>query len=30
MFAFNWIYWKLDLLQHVNMKRNNEFHFIDK
>ena len=30
MFAINWIYWNLELLQHVNMKRNNEIHFIDK
>ena len=25
MFAINGIYWKLELLQHVNMKRNNKF-----
>ena len=26
MFAITWIYWKVELLQHVNMKCNNEFY----
>ena len=26
MFAINWIYWKVELLQHVNMKHNNKFY----
>ena len=25
MFANNWIYWKVELLQHVNLKCNNKF-----
>ena len=30
MFAINWIYWKVELLQHVNMKFNNEFYWYVK
>ena len=26
MFANNWIYWKVELLQHVNTKHNNKFY----
>ena len=26
VFAINWIYWKLELLQHLNMKCNNNFY----
>ena len=30
MFAINWIYWNLELLQHVNMKHNNKFYWYIK
>ena len=30
MFANNWIYWKVELLQHVNMEHNNKFHWYVK
>ena len=30
MFANNWIYWEVELLQHVNMKRNNTFYWYVK
>ena len=30
MFANYWIYWKVELLQHVNMKRNNKFYWYVK
>ena len=30
MFAINWIYWKVELLQHVNMKHNNKFYWYVK
>ena len=30
MFAINWIYWNLELLQHVNMKQNNIFYWYIK
>ena len=29
-FANNWIYWKVELLQHVNMKLNNQFYWYVK
>ena len=30
MFAHNWIYWKVELLQHVNMKCNDKFYWYVK
>ena len=30
MFANSWIYWKVELLQHVNMKHNNKFYWYVK
>ena len=30
VFANNWIYWEVELLQHVNMKRNNTFYWYVK
>ena len=30
MFAINWIYWKVELLQHVNMKHNNKCYWYVK
>ena len=30
MFANNWIYWEVELLQHINMKRNNTFYWYVK
>ena len=30
VFAINWIYWKMELLQHVNMKRNNKCYWYVK
>ena len=30
MFVNSWIYWKLELLQHVNMKQNNKFYWYVK
>ena len=30
MFAISWIYWKIELLQNVNMKRNNKLYWYVK
>ena len=30
MFTNSWIYWKVELLQHVNMKHNNKFYWFVK
>ena len=30
MFAISWIYWKIELLQNVDMKRNNKFYWYVK
>ena len=30
MFANNWIYWKVELLHHVNMKRSDKFYWYAK
>ena len=30
LFANSWIYWKVELLQHVNMKHNNKFYWYVK